>query len=307
MTVATSPRPRGTGPVRLPNQRLSGRLWIAFGRALGGLAWLLRIRRRVVLENLARAFPSLDEAARRTLARSSYASLGTGLGEILLSRTISDGELADWVSFDGFERYEQAAAEGHGVVVVIAHFGNWELLGRACAKRGVQLATITRKMNGWANRRIAAARAGSGLAQLPDRGATADALALLRRNGVLAIAVDQNMREKRGIFVDFFSHPACTTPAAAVYALRAGAPIIAAFPVRQPDGSHRVLVQGPFVAPPELRGHAAIQALTQELTRAVEAIVRAHPEQWYWLHRRWKTQPRAPVKAQTDQLARRTE
>jgi KDO2-lipid IV(A) lauroyltransferase len=97
------------------------------------------------------------------------------------------------------------------------------------------------------------------------------------------------MRPRRGIFVEFFGEQACTTPAAAVLALRSGAPLLAAFPIRQPDGTHLVDIQGPFET--ELRGHAAVVSLTQTLTRAVEEAVRAHPDHWFWVHRRWKTRP----------------
>ena len=106
---------------------------------------------------------------------------------------------------------------------------------------------------------------------------------------MLAIAVDQNMRPARGIFVDFFGSPACTTPAAAVYALRSGAPVIAAFPQRQPDGSHVVQVRGPFRT--SKTGRAAVEDLTQQITRAVEDAARARPDHWFWVHRRWKTRP----------------
>ena len=121
------------------------------------------------------------------------------------------------------------------------------------------------------------------------------ALQLLRRGETLAIVVDQNMRPARGIFVDFFGAKACTTPAAAVLALRSGAPLLAAFPVREPDGTHRVLVEGPFTPPAGARGHAAVEALTQEVTRAVERAVRSHPDHWLWPHRRWKTRPPCPA------------
>jgi KDO2-lipid IV(A) lauroyltransferase len=127
------------------------------------------------------------------------------------------------------------------------------------------------------------------LRELPDKGSTHGALALLRRGETLAIVVDQNMRPKRGIFVDFFDELACTTPAAAVLSLRSGAPLLAAFPVREPDGRHRVRLEGPFTT--DLRGSAAVHALTQALTRAVERAVRAHPDHWFWVHRRWKTRP----------------
>src|SRR5205085_4427049 len=118
-----------------------------------------------------------------------------------------------------------------------------------------------------------AARKEGGLRELPDKGPTRDALALLRKGETLAIVVDQNMRPRRGIFVDFFGSPACTTPAAAVLSLRAGAPVIAAFPVRQPNGTHGVQVEGPFTT--ALTGHAAAEDLTRQITKAVERAVRS--------------------------------
>jgi KDO2-lipid IV(A) lauroyltransferase len=131
--------------------------------------------------------------------------------------------------------------------------------------------------------------------ELPEKGSTQAALAVVRRGETLAIVVDQNMRPKRGIFVDFFGAPACTTPAAAVFSLRGGVPLFAAFPVRQPDGTHRVQFHGPFTT--SKTGHAAVVELTQALSRAVEDAVRAHPDHWFWVHRRWKTRP--PASADT--------
>ncbi|HXN55229.1 MAG TPA: lysophospholipid acyltransferase family protein [Myxococcales bacterium] len=264
-------------------------LWL--GAALGALAYALGIRRAVALDNLARAFPGRDPAQRRALARGSYRSLGRALAETVLARRLPDAELAALIRFDRFDRYEEARAAGKGVIVAVAHFGNWELLARACARRGVPLTAITRRLRGRLNRWLLAARREGGLRELPDKEATRDALLLLRRGETLAVVVDQNMLRRRGIFVDFFGTPACTTPAAAVLALRSGAPVIAAFPVREADGRHRVLVEGPFAAPAGLRTADAVRALTQQITSAVERAVRDHPEQWFWVHRRWKTRP----------------
>ena len=272
---------------------LRARLLFALGGLLGAAGWFLRIRRGVVEDNLARAFPALAAAERRRIARACYAHLGCTLAEVALARGLTDAELAAWVAFDGFEKYQRALASGRGVVCAVAHFGNWELLGRATALRGVQLTAITRRLRGRFNLWILSVRREVGMEALGDKGVSADVLRLLRRGEVLAVAVDQNMRPRRGIFVDFFGSPACTTPAAAVYAQRAGAVLLMAFPVRQPDGTHLVKVLGPFEAPAGARGPAATLALTQQLTRAVEETVRAAPEQWYWLHRRWKTRPPA--------------
>lgn len=265
------------------------RIWLALGAALGRLVFALGIRRKIALANLARAFP--DRADLRDLARRSYALLGTNLAEIAATRGLSAEALEKLVHFDGWERYETARAKGKGVVFAIAHFGNWELLARASARRGISLSFIGRALRGRANRLLLEARVEGGARQLADKGSSKEALALLRRGETLAIMIDQNMLRRRGIFVDFFGVPACTTPAAAVFALRSGAPLLAAFPIRQPDGTHRVVMQGPFEPPAGLHGHAAVVALTQAVTRAVEDAVREHPEHWFWLHRRWKTRP----------------
>jgi Kdo2-lipid IVA lauroyltransferase/acyltransferase len=267
------------------------RVLCALGEAIGSAAWGLGFRRRVALDGLRRAFPDRTEVERGAIGRAAYRQLGRSLAEVVLSTTVSASELDRLVRFDGWDRYEAARARGRGVVVAVAHFGNWELLARACARRGVPLTAITRALRGRINERLLAARREGGLRELPDKGSTHAALRLLRRGETLAVVVDQNMRPSRGIFVDFFGTPACTTPAAAVLSLRSGAPLIAAFPVRQPDGTHRVLVEGPFAAPAGVHGHSAAVALTQQVTRAVERVVRAHPDHWFWVHRRWKTRP----------------
>jgi KDO2-lipid IV(A) lauroyltransferase len=245
---------------------------------LGLIAWWLGIRRRVALENLARAFPDLPEGERRKIARAAYAQLGRSLIELLLPMPE--------VRFEGWDIYEKAKAQGRGVVVAFAHYGNFELLSRAGAARGERVTLIGRRLRGWFNRWLVEGR---GAKTLPDRGSSADAVAALRRGEALAIAVDQNMRPSRGVFVDFFGALASTTPAAAVYALRAGAPLIAAFPIRSEQGTHVVNICGPFETGE--RGHRAVLDLTQQLTRAVEDAVRAHPDHWFWVHRRWKTRP----------------
>jgi len=267
------------------------RFLLALGEALGSAAWALGLRRRVALEGLRRAFPERTEEERRATARDAYRQLGRSMAEIALSRGIRDADLEQLVRFEGWDRYGSARARGRGVVVAVAHFGNWELLARATARRGVPLTAITRALRGRLNERLLAARREGGLRELPDKGSSGAALRLLRRGETLAVVIDQNMRPSRGVFVEFFGEPACTTPAAAVLALRTGAPLLAVFPVRGPDGTHRVWVEGPFAPPPGTRGRSAVKALTQEVTRAVERAVRAHPDHWFWVHRRWKTRP----------------
>ncbi len=267
------------------------RAFIRSCEAAGALAYFLGVRRSVALDNLRRAFPEKTEAERRGIARAAYAQLGRSLAEVVLVRRLPAPRLEELVRFEGWDVYQRALAQGRGVVCAFGHFGNFELLSRAVARRGVKLSLIARNLRDAFGRWLFADRGQSGVRNLPERNASAAALQTLRRGEVLAIAVDQNMRPRRGIFVDFFGVPACTTPAAAVYALRAGAPILAAFPVRQPGGDHVVHVRGPFTT--ARSGHAAVLDLTQQITRAVEEMVRERPDHWFWVHRRWKTRPKA--------------
>jgi len=271
---------------------LWARILLRAGELLGTLAWALGVRRQVALDGLRRAFPERSEKERRATARAAYRQLGRTLAEVVLSPALPEEELDRLMRFDNWERYEAARAKGRGVVIAVAHFGNWELLARAAVRRGMDLTVITRTLKGRINQPLLAARRREGgMRELPDKGSTEAALQLLRRGETLGLIVDQNMRASRGIFVDFFGELACTTPAAAVFALRTGAQLLAIFAVRAPDGTHRVQIEGPFAPPPGARGHSAVRALTQELTRAVERQVRAHPDHWFWVHRRWKTRP----------------
>jgi Kdo2-lipid IVA lauroyltransferase/acyltransferase len=257
------------------------------GEWLGAVAWLLGVRRRVALDGLRRAFPALSEAERRKIGHAAYRQLGRSFAEVLFPPPALELERA--VRFEGWDLYEAALAQGHGVVCAVAHFGNFELLVRVAPGRGMKLSIIVRSLGDAFSRWLFQSRLRSGVRHLPDRGSSTDALAVLRRGEVLAIAIDQNMRPSRGIFVDFFGDKACTTPAAAVFALRAGAPLLTVFPIRQPDGTHLVRMRGPYTT--ALSGRAAVEDLTQQITSALEQEVREHPDHWFWVHRRWKTRP----------------
>jgi KDO2-lipid IV(A) lauroyltransferase len=264
---------------------------LALGRALGSFGWWLGIRRKVTLSNLALAFPEKREKERLWIARRAYRNLGAGLVDFISSSKITDAELDRILIWDGFENFERLFGKGRGVVVASAHLGSWELLAAACARRGIPLNLVTRSLRGGANRELVAARSRSGLREIPARGALAAGTRALRKGEVVANLLDQNMLPKRGIFVDFFGKQACTTPAASIMARRTGAPTLIALAINQPDGRVRLHIEGPFELPPGGTAASQIRGHTQALCRAIERQIRLHPEQWFWLHRRWKTRP----------------
>ncbi len=265
------------------------RRWaLAIGAGFGSLVYTLGIRRSVSLSNLRRVFPERTEEERRQIARASYRLHGRNAAEFFSSAARGNVDLAGRVTFDRARVVE--AARGHGAIIAMAHFGSWEVMGEAAAQTGLPITVLTRRLSGAANAGWRKARAAGGLSWA-HQGELGLMVAALRRGELVAISYDQNMPRSRGIFVDFFGEPACTTPAPSVLALRTGAPIFAAFPLLREDGTHDVQLEGPLPIDPTLPAREAVQKQTQALAKVLEHYIRDRSDHWYWLHRRWKTRP----------------
>ena len=245
----------------------------------------------MALDNLARAFPEKSAGERRRIARAAYRNAGAGVLGLLAVPRLSAAELDRLVEYQGFELVDRLLAEGHGLVVASAHLGSWEVLAAAYARKGIPVSLVTRDLRGRANEALIAARAESGLREISPQGALREGVAALKRGGMVVNLIDQNMLPKRGVFVDFFGTPASTTPAAALMARRAKAPVVVILAVNQADGRIRACVEGPFPVPRGGRVADDVRAHTQVLSDVVERYVRKYPEQWFWVHRRWKTRP----------------
>jgi KDO2-lipid IV(A) lauroyltransferase len=264
------------------------------GRGIGLLGWALGIRRRVALENLATAFPDRDEAFRRRILFRFWQHLGRLVVEFLRSPSLSPADIDRLVDIDpeGYARFERAYGEGKGAVVVTAHFGNFELLGSFWNRRGLKVTAITKRLSKNAfNAFWLEQRRRAGLLEVPDSGSIREILGVLRRREVLAIMIDQNMIPRRAVFAPFFGKPAATTPAPAVFAERSGAPVFLVLMHPLPGGRHRVTLDGPVPFEREGDRERDVLAFTAQLNRLLEERVRAEPEHWYWIHRRWKTRP----------------
>ncbi|HEX8909094.1 MAG TPA: lysophospholipid acyltransferase family protein [Anaeromyxobacteraceae bacterium] len=281
----------GDAPAR-PVPRWLRRALYALGALVASLAWLLGVRRRVVLANLRLAFPGWTEGARRAVARATFRNLGRLAPEFLLVPRLTRAELDRIFVYDGWERFEAARARGRGVIACTAHFGNFELLAAAHNLRGVPITMVSRKMGkSGANDLWRRGRARAGVEDLVVR--KGETLAAARRalaaGRVLGYVIDQNQPRRRAIFPTFFGVPAATSPTPAVLARRTGAAVVFILAVPLGDGRHRVLIEGPL-DPPDTGDHRRDALLfMQDLNDRLERRVREHPDQWYWLHRRWKT------------------
>jgi Kdo2-lipid IVA lauroyltransferase/acyltransferase len=259
------------------------------GRTLGALD---RRHVDIAVTNLRHAFPDWTDAERRRVAHGVYAHFGAVLLDILWMAHRTPEQVEALVDVEGGEHVERALAAGRGVVLVSAHIGNWELHGLAHARRFGAIGVVARPLdNPELDRRLCAFRVRGGNSVIYKKRALAQVLRLLRDNRGIALLIDQNVQEGDGIFVDFFSRKAATTTVAAALALKTGAALLPCRTVLRSDGRYGLLYDPPLAF---ASGGDEIARLTQELTTVIEGWIRQAPEQWLWIHRRWKTQPLAP-------------
>jgi Kdo2-lipid IVA lauroyltransferase/acyltransferase len=279
------------GMDRLLGPRLAERLAAALGRAAYRP---LGIRAAVVEAHLRQAFPERDDAWVRRTAAAAYGHLGReGLSLLRLSRLGREQVLAATTLAPEVEALRAAAEAGTGAVVATGHLGNWEVAGAALAARGIPLdAVAQRQANPYFDRMINRARARLGIRVIPRGGATRAALAALAEGRVVALVADQDARGA-GVFVPFLGRAASTHRGAAILALRSGAPLFMGVMTRRADGRYEGRVER-IPDPPGGDFDEQVRYLTAGFTRALEAVVREHPGQYFWHHRRWKTAPPEP-------------
>lgn len=264
----------------------------AFGRRLGAGVHRLGIRRKTVEENLRLAFPDASEAWRADVCRRAYQHLGREAAAILRLAKLDRQAVLDRTVTRGWDEMEGALAEGKGCILVTGHYGNWEIAAAAVAARGVPIAAIVKRMgNRLVDARLEALRRRLGVETIEMHQASRQVPRVLREGGIVGIVADQDAR-RSGVFVPFFGRPASTHRGTALFALRLGAPVFACTARRLPGAEVRYEVSGRRV-PVHSTGdlEADVTRLTAEMAAALEADVRAAPEQYFWFHRRWKTRP----------------
>jgi len=262
----------------------------AIGSLLGRIAYrLLPKERGRALENLRAVFPDRDERWVRGTARQVFRHLGIGLFETLAMDRM---RLGTEVVIDGMERLEAALARGKGVVYVTGHIGTWELMAAAVAQtHPVSVIAAPLKPEPM-NDMVVALRERLGVRTIVRSrpGAAKELIRVFRENRILGILIDQDT-DVEGAFVDFMGRPAWTPTAAAQMAARFEAPVMYGYDLRLADGRHRVTMEGPLELVTSGSEKQDIIANTAMLTRLIVATILRNPEQWVWMHRRWRRRP----------------
>ena len=202
---------------------------------------------------------------------------------------------------DGLSKIRQILAEGRGMILLTAHLGNWELMGALIRLHGIPGTVVGRQLYYEKfNQAIINLRGKIALRTIYQDDPVRESLKVLKQNEILGILADQDIDRLDGVFVPFFGRPAHTLTAPVKLALASGAPLVPVFLIREGLG-YRLLVEDPIRV--EMKGtrEETIQEYTVQWSRVIEEKIRAYPEQWAWMHRRWKTQPSAassPASAQ---------
>ncbi|HLI82418.1 MAG TPA: lysophospholipid acyltransferase family protein [Bryobacteraceae bacterium] len=243
--------------------------------------------RRIAERNLALALPEIDDARRALIIDGVFQSIARLLVSVAKFPSIGRHNLDRWIRFEGYEHFENARQAGRGVLFATAHLGNWELSAYAHALVAEPLDVVARPLdNPLLDRLAARRRQGSGNRILSKRDLARPILKALAANRAVGILIDQNVSAESGVFVDFFGIPAATASGFVRLAARSGAAVIPGFALWWEKERRYVLRFYPAVP---MSGDALRD--TQALHGVLERVIREYPEQWLWIHRRWKTRP----------------
>jgi KDO2-lipid IV(A) lauroyltransferase len=259
---------------------------------------LVPLRRKVVLDNLRRVYGDSADAAEITrLAQAHYGHLGRLLWEFLWYPWLSRARKLAMVRVENIDAVLGAHAQGKGVLILTGHFGNFEVATTAGLASFPQahgrFHFVRRPIRPeWLDKLVTRRFRKAGFGVLPKRGGLDAILDRLAAGDLVVFPFDQHAQRKDGVQVEFFGHPAGTFRSLAVIALSTGAPVVPASCWRESDGNHVLRFEAPLTAVEDADANEAIRLTTRAFNRALELLIVRRPEQWWWVHRRWKPWPK---------------
>lgn len=251
---------------------------------------IIRYHRKDALQALERSLPGKSKREYCRIANRMYASHGVYVMESIRYFMRDSTAIRSRIGIENREILEKVLERGKGAIILTAHFGNFDIMPVATVAHDYKLTVITKDIkNKLVNDLWMDIRSFEGLTLVPAKLSFRDCLKALRRNELVGFILDQNMKRGEGVFVDFFGKPASTSPGLAYMAAQAKAPVVPAFIYPAGKGCHAIRIL-PAIEPPEDRAPECIEKATQEYTKVIEDVIREDPEQWIWMHRRWRTQ-----------------
>ncbi len=242
--------------------------------------------RRVARKNLSFAYAQMSEQDRERLITGVFRNVARLILALARFPDLNTSNISGWIEYEGLEHYQNAKRCGRGVLIATAHLGNWELSAFAHALMTEPMNVMVRPLdNPMIDRLVEMRRVLSGNRLIYKQDGARAVLRALRDNEAVGILIDQNTAEAEGVFIDFFGKPACANSGFVKLAYHSQAPVVPGFAVW--DDAGRYVLH--FLPPLEMTGDEAVD--TQRIHAEIEGIIRQYPDQWMWIHRRWKTRP----------------
>ncbi len=266
------------------------RLVLALGRGLGKLYYRIAVRQR--RRAVAQMQESLAISARQAeqIAVRLFENLGRNVMEIMYMPALASAKIERFVEMENRHHLDNALAAGRGVVLLTAHIGNWEWLGAALAAAGLPITTVIKRQPNEQHTRILNEYRQMVGIEVFASGSTelVSAAKAIKQGKILGFLADQDAGLS-GVFVEFLGKMAATPLGPAVFAKRFKAPVVPVFIVRKPDGGHKVLIDQPFYYEDTGDEKQDLYAITEKMTKIIEAVIREHPDNWLWFQKRWNT------------------
>jgi KDO2-lipid IV(A) lauroyltransferase len=249
--------------------------------------------RTIAAHNLKLALPELQTSEQQQIVRGVFSNLGRLLAEFCQLPKLTKENVSERVIYDGYENFARALERGQGVLFLTAHYGAWELCPYAHALYGHPLKFVVRPIdNPLVDELVNCYRMGSGNQVIEKKNSLKEILITLKRGEAVGILIDQNTVREGGVFAPFFNIPACTTTSLATIAMRTGAAIVPGVLIwDQHLKKHRLRFEPPVAVAQTGNKQQDILVNTTRCNQVLEELVRKHPDQWLWIHRRWKTRP----------------
>ena len=263
---------------------------VRLGMGIGWLAYkLLGIRREVMLANLKQAFPDKTDEEREQIALKAYCHWGGMGAEFAILPKMNDAYLKKYVTIEGLDVVEKVHALGKGGINISGHFGNWEILGVAASNEGMNATyVVARQSNKLIDKMMDDIRTAHNIEIWKKREAPRGVLKSLKNNRFVALMIDQDAG-KDGVFVDFFGKEASTHRGPAIFHLKTRSTFILSTCVRIKGAHYKVEFKEINLDIPEGTREEKSKFIMAELTKMLEEKVRQYPEQYFWMHKRWKT------------------
>jgi len=271
-------------------------LSLRMGWWLGSVMYYLDLEhRKVALQNLHLAFGrEKSEREIRLLTKKNFQNLGMTAMEFFRIPRMDVKTFEERVKIEGLEEAQTILEKGKGILLLLSHFGNWELMGIMSKVIGNPIMVIAKpiKKNQWVDQFITKIRNTAGLEVISSIKASRKVIKALSQNRVVGILIDQRAKRSEGVWADFFGKKAPTTPSLAVLAIKTGAPVLPVFMIRNGFQKHRLLIKEPLELIRTGDIKRDVEANTQLFNRTLESMVRQYPDQWFWVHRRWERKKR---------------